>query len=60
MVLITACRPVLITDAMNDWPALSKWDWSYFLNRYGDHLVAMKAVHVCQYSDFFMIFVSRL
>jgi hypothetical protein len=38
--------PVLITDAMTDWPASTKWDWSYFLERYASHKVAMKAVHV--------------
>jgi hypothetical protein len=46
LIAIIFFRPVLITDAMTDWPASTKWDWSYFLERYASHKVAMKAVHV--------------
>jgi hypothetical protein len=45
LIAIIFFRPVLITDAMTDWPASTKWDWSYFLERYASHKVAMKAVH---------------
>jgi len=32
-------RPVVITDAMRGWPATTRWDWSYFDRRFGDHEV---------------------
>jgi len=32
-------RPVVITDAMNDWTARSTWTFDYFRSRYGDSIV---------------------
>ena len=38
-------RPVLITDAMNEWKA-NKWNKEFFVENYGDQQVVMKAVDV--------------
>ncbi|MBG9389085.1 cupin-like domain-containing protein [Caenimonas aquaedulcis] len=32
-------RPVIVTDAMNEWAALRQWTLPYFLDRYGSDLV---------------------
>jgi hypothetical protein len=32
-------KPIIITDALNSWPALSKWSFEFFKTRYGsDHI----------------------
>jgi hypothetical protein len=32
-------RPVIVTDAMNGWPALERWNFDFFRERYGDDQV---------------------
>ncbi|KAK7471742.1 hypothetical protein BaRGS_00035624 [Batillaria attramentaria] len=32
-------RPVIITDAMDNWPAMSKWTTEFLRDRYGDKIV---------------------
>src|SRR6266849_183588 len=32
-------KPIIVTDALNSWPALSKWSFEFFKTRYGsDHI----------------------
>ena len=40
------CRPVLVTDAMKNWPALRKWNKQFFMINYGDEAVSFKGVQV--------------
>ncbi|KAK7471744.1 hypothetical protein BaRGS_00035626 [Batillaria attramentaria] len=35
-------RPVIITDAMDNWPAMSKWTTEFLRDRYGDKNVHIK------------------
>jgi cupin-like protein len=39
-------RPVIITDAAKDWPALKTWNMGYFKDRYGDVMVPGKSMLV--------------
>lgn len=39
-------RPVIITDAAKDWPALKKWTPEYFRDRYGDVTLPGKSMLV--------------
>jgi|GEM_PF-5878815 len=35
----TACRPVVITGMMDDWPALKRWNFEDLLRQFGDRTV---------------------
>src|SRR5215831_17994314 len=39
-------RPVIITDAAKDWPALKTWNLEYFKARYGDVVLPGKSMRV--------------
>jgi histone arginine demethylase JMJD6 len=39
-------RPVIITDAAKDWPALKTWNLEYFRSRYGDIALPRKSMLV--------------
>ena len=39
-------RPVLVTDAMKNWPALRKWNKQFFMINYGNEAVSFKGVQV--------------
>ncbi|MFT3735793.1 MAG: cupin-like domain-containing protein [Rhodocyclaceae bacterium] len=39
----TAGRPVVITGMMEDWPAMQKWNFDYFAQRFGDKDVQVQA-----------------
>jgi hypothetical protein len=39
-------RPVIITDAAKDWPALKTWDLEYFKTRFGDVTLPRRAMRV--------------
>lgn len=39
----TAGRPVVITGMMEDWPALQKWGFDYFVQRLGDREVQLQS-----------------
>eukprot|EP00794_Sanderia_malayensis_P016764 gene16764-18458_t len=43
--LYDAKWPVLITDAMKDWPAMEKWSKRFFMQNYGSEIVSFKGVH---------------
>lgn len=54
-------RPVIITDAMDAWPARTKWTFEFLRERYGDDLVtaplglgsaAARVTNVAAYLDF--------
>ncbi|NOT36716.1 MAG: cupin-like domain-containing protein [Saprospiraceae bacterium] len=32
-------KPVVFTDLIDEWPAKSKWNWNYFIEKHGDVLV---------------------
>jgi histone arginine demethylase JMJD6 len=34
-------RPVIVTDATDNWPARSKWTFAFFAERYGDQMVTV-------------------
>eukprot|EP00277_Geminigera_cryophila_P016800 CAMPEP_0179442882 /NCGR_PEP_ID=MMETSP0799-20121207/26355_1 /TAXON_ID=46947 /ORGANISM="Geminigera cryophila, Strain CCMP2564" /LENGTH=494 /DNA_ID=CAMNT_0021228423 /DNA_START=21 /DNA_END=1505 /DNA_ORIENTATION=- len=49
-------RPVIITDAMSDWPAMHKWTKEALLSKYGEVTFAAGSVDMrldafCRYSD---------
>ena len=35
------CRPVIVTDATDAWPARSEWSFDFFAQRYGDRRVVV-------------------
>jgi ribosomal protein L16 Arg81 hydroxylase len=35
-------KPVIITGMLDDWPAMSKWNFAYFKDRVGDRLVQVQ------------------
>ena len=53
------CRPVIITDAVPDWPA-SNWTREFFLQNYGKERVVMKAVDVSGRADLCIYFALIL
>jgi hypothetical protein len=51
-------KPVIVTDALNTWPARSKWNFDFFKSRYGSERVVPaiwpgnKYLKVIQFSDY--------
>ncbi|GBE93209.1 cupin-like domain-containing protein [Nostoc cycadae] len=53
-------KPVIITDAMRDWPALNKWNFDFFKSKYGsvsygvkeDKDEIKKTITVAEYIDY--------
>ncbi|KAK7485424.1 hypothetical protein BaRGS_00023372 [Batillaria attramentaria] len=43
-------RPVIITDAMDNWPAMSKWTTEFLRDRYGDKRVAVQLTPKGEYT----------
>ncbi|MDF2461824.1 MAG: hypothetical protein K0Q43_59 [Ramlibacter sp.] len=39
---VRGCRPVILTAAARDWPALAKWTPQYLKTRFGDHEVEIQ------------------
>lgn len=37
---VQGSRPVILLDAISDWPALEKWSWSFFRQNHGARTVA--------------------
>ena len=34
-------KPLIITDLAKQWPAYSKWDWDYFIDKVGEKKVGV-------------------